>query len=183
MITIVIIAATAVLAGGLVAIYNRLTVGRNAVENGWAQIDVQLTRRADLIPNLVETVKGYAAHETETLQAVTNARAAAQQAQGPSDAAAADGMMATALRGLFAVAEAYPQLRASDNFAALQQELAATETMIASSRAGYNNAVEQFNTTQAMFPANLVATRLGFSRADYFTNDDTATETAPTITF
>src|SRR5688572_23540993 len=130
----------------LVFLYNGLVRLRNRIEAAWAQIDVQLKRRYDLIPNLVETVKGYATHERDTLDSVTRARAAAESASGPAEQAAAENMLTGALRSLIAVSEAYPDLRASENFAQLQEELSATEGRIAYARQYYNDAVQRYNT-------------------------------------
>lgn len=148
--------------------YNGLVRHRNECETGWANIDVQLRRRADLIPNLVEAVKGYAAHERETFDAVTEARAALTRAAGPREAAEADDLLSAALGRLFAVAEAYPQLRASENFMALQNELTDTEDKIAAARRYYNATVLRFNTRQQTFPTLLVARLFGFSPMDFF---------------
>jgi len=153
----------------LVFMYNRLVGLRNKVENAWAQIDVQLKRRYDLIPNLVETVRGYAAHERQTLEAVTQARANALNAQGAVAQAEAENMLTGALKSLFAVAEAYPDLKANQNFAALQDELATTENRIAYSRQYYNDAVQTYNTAIQTVPANLVAGTFGFRDREYFT--------------
>ena len=153
----------------LILMYNRLVGLRNKVENAWAQIDVQLKRRYDLIPNLVETVRGYAAHERQTLEAVTQARANALNAQGAVAQAEAENMLTGALKSLFAVAEAYPDLKANQNFAALQDELATTENRIAYSRQYYNDAVQTYNTAIQTVPANLVAGTFGFRDREYFT--------------
>ncbi|MCT9933831.1 LemA family protein [Planotetraspora sp. A-T 1434] len=157
-----------VLAIVVVSLYNRLVRGRNTVDNAWAQIDVQLKRRYDLIPNLVETVKGYASHERQTLEAVVAARSQAINAQGPADRAAAENMLSGALKSLFAVAESYPDLKASQNFAELQEELAATENRIAYSRQYYNDAVLTYNNAIQTVPANIVAGMTGFSPREYF---------------
>jgi LemA protein len=153
----------------LILMYNRLVGLRNKVENAWAQIDVQLKRRYDLIPNLVETVRGYAAHERQTLEAVTQARANALNAQGAVAQAEAENMLTGALKSLFAVAEAYPDLKANQNFAALQDELATTENRIAYSRQYYNDAVQTYNTAIQTVPANFVAGTFGFRDREYFT--------------
>lgn len=165
---IVVLAVVAVLVATLVSVYNRLVRGRNAVDNAWAQIDVQLKRRHDLIPNLVETVKGYAAHERATLEAVVAARAQALGAQGPAERASAETMLSGALKSLFAVAESYPDLKASANFAELQEELAATENRIAYSRQYYNDAVLTYNNAIQTVPANIVAGMTGFTPREYF---------------
>jgi LemA protein len=142
---IVILVLVAIAALLLVVLYNRFVRLRNRVDNAWAQIEVQLKRRWDLIPNLVETVKGYAAHERETFESVTRARAAAQQAQTPGESAQAEGLLGQALGRLFAVAEAYPELQADENFRQLQSELSETENRIAVSRQVYNDTVLTFN--------------------------------------
>ncbi len=153
---------------GAVFLYNSLVVLRQRVKNSWSQVDVQLRRRYDLIPNLVESVKGYAAHEKEVFKKVTEARARATSAQGVAAKAEADNMITGALRTLFAVAENYPQLRANENFLALQQELSQTESKIAFSRQFYNDTVMKYNTRIQLFPVNLMAGALGFGAEPYF---------------
>jgi LemA protein len=166
----------------VILLYNRLVNLRNRVENAWAQVDVQLRRRYDLIPNLVETVKGYASHERETFEAVTNARARAQQAQGPAEQSAAEGILGQALGRLFAVAEDYPELQADENFRQLQDELAQTENRIAVSRQVYNDTVLTYNTAIQTFPALLIAGPLGFGKKDFFELEGEARE-APRVAF
>ena len=166
----------------VITLYNRLVRFRNRVDNAWAQVDVQLRRRYDLIPNLVETVKGYAAHERETFEAVTNARARAQAAQGPADQGAAEGILGQALGRLFAVAEAYPELQADENFRQLQEELAQTENRIATSRQVYNDTVLTYNTAIQTVPGVLVAGPFGFSRREFFEVEEEARE-APRVAF
>ena len=156
----------------LVVLYNGLVGLRNRIEAAWAQIDVQLKRRYDLIPNLVETVKGYATHERATLDSVTRARAAAESAQGPAEQAAAENVLTGALRSLIAVSEDYPDLRASENFGQLQEELSATEGRIAYARQYYNDAVQRYNTKIQRFPAVLLAGMLRFTEREYFEADD-----------
>jgi LemA protein len=165
-----------VLAFGLVAIYNRLIVLRNRVDNSWSQIDVQLRRRYDLIPNAVETVKGYAAHESKTFEAVTAARTAAMGAQTVAERGAAENMLTDALKTLFAVAEAYPDLKANQNFLLLQEELSNTEGKIAYARQFYNDSVMSFNTGIQSFPSNLVAGVFNFTARDYFEIEAAAAE-------
>src|SRR5438094_9876622 len=148
--------------------YNRLVRLRNRSENAWAQVDVQLKRRADLIPNLVETVKGYAAHERETFDEVTRARTAAQQAQGVAAQAQAENVLTAAIGRLFAVAEAYPQLRASENFQQLQTQLAEVEQKIAVSRQVYNDTVLTYDNALETVPTNIVAGLFNFSPQAYF---------------
>jgi len=153
----------------LVSIYNGLVQLRQRVQNAWAQVDVQLKRRYDLIPNLVNTVKGYAQHEKSTLESVTQARNMAMSAQNIKDQVQAENMLSGALKSLFAVAEAYPDLKANANFLQLQAELSDTESKIAFARQFFNDTVQKFNTKIEVFPNNLVAGILGFSMADYFT--------------
>src|SRR5215212_7335809 len=178
----IILALVAVLLVALVLLYNRLVRLRNRVDNAWAQVDVQLKRRYDLIPNLVETVKGYAAHERGTFEAVTNARARAQAAQGPAEQGAAEGMLSQALGRLFAVAEAYPELQADENFRQLQDELAQTENRIAVSRQVYNDTVLTYNTAIQTVPGVFFAGPFGFSRKEFFEVEGEARE-APRVSF
>jgi LemA protein len=180
---IVLLAVLAVVAIALVVLYNRLVRLRNRVDNSWAQIEVQLKRRWDLIPNLVETVKGYAAHERETFQNVTEARAAAQQAQSPAEAAQAEGLLSQALGRLFAVAEAYPELQADENFRQLQSEVAETENRIAVSRQVYNDTVLTYNNAVQTVPGTFVAGPFGFTTREFFDVEDEAQREAPQISF
>lgn len=167
-----------------VATYNGFVRLRNLVQEAWRQIDVELHRRHDLIPNLVEAVKGYAAHERGVFDEVTRARAAAANpGSGPAEQAAQENVLSQALGRLFAVAEAYPQLRASENFMALQLELTNTEDRIAAGRRFYNANVRQLNTKVETFPANLIANSFGFVRAEYFETEDPAVRAAPTVDF
>lgn len=161
--------------------YNRLVALANGVDAAWGNIDAQLQRRHELVPNLVETTKGYAAHERETLDAVVAARTSAVTASGPRAAAAADGVLEGALRQLFALSETYPDLKASQSFRELQRELAATENTIAAVRQLYNAAVQDLNTTREVFPTNLVAgSSPRFAAREYFEVDaDTERETPP----
>jgi LemA protein len=156
----------------LVATYNGLVQLRNRIEAAWAQIDVQLKRRFDLIPNLVETVKGYAAHEQGTFEKVTQARNMAMNATGPAEAAQADNVLSGALKSLFAVSEAYPDLKANQNFLNLQEELTATEDKISYARQFYNDTVYKFNTKIQSVPANLIAGPFHFTEREYFEADD-----------
>lgn len=160
----------------LIATYNRLVRLRNRVEAAWSQIDVQLRRRHDLIPNLVETVKGYAAHERETLEAVTKARQQAVAAQGVEEQAQAENMLTATLRQLFAVAEAYPDLKANENFLALQEELTGTESRIAFSRQFYNEQVLAYDNALETFPSNLVAGAFSFKPKEYFEAEEGSRE-------
>jgi len=152
----------------LISVYNSLVQLRQRVQNAWAQVDVQLKRRYDLIPNLVGAVKGYAQHEKATLEGVTQARNMAMNAGNIQEQMQAENMLSGALRSLFAVAEAYPELKANTNFMQLQAELTDTESKIAFSRQFYNDTVQKFNTKIELFPTNLVAGMLGFAMVDYF---------------
>ncbi|KAA0236307.1 MAG: Protein LemA [Acidimicrobiales bacterium] len=156
----------------LVVLYNGLVKLRNRIENAWAQIDVQLKRRYDLIPNLVETVKGYASHEKETLENVIQARNMGMQAQGPQEQAQAENMITGALKSLFALQEAYPDLKANQSFLELQEELTATEGRIAYARQFYNDTVYKYNTKIQTFPAVMVAGIFRFTGREYFEADD-----------
>ena len=170
----IILAVVVLLLLFLVLSYNRLVKLRNRIANAWAQIDVQLRRRYDLIPNLVETVKGYAKHEKSTFEAVTQARANAINAQGVVAQAEAENQITGALKSLFAVAEAYPDLKANQNFLQLQEELTSTEGRIAYARQFYNDAVLQLNTKVQSFPSNIIANMFGFREHEYFEADDTS---------
>ena len=169
---IVILVVVGILVLALITLYNRFVRLRNRVDNAWAQIEVQLKRRWDLIPNLIETVKGYAAHERGTFEAVTQARAAAQNARGPAETAAAEGILGQALGRLFAVAEAYPELQADENFRQLQTELSETENRIAISRQVYNDTVLTFNNAIQTFPGVVLAGPFGFTKREFFETDD-----------
>ena len=164
----VIIGVIALVIVLLVVGYNRLVRLRNQVDAAWSQIDVQLRRRYDLIPNLVETVKGYAAHERETLEAVTQARQQAMSAEGVEDQAQAENMLTQTLRQLFAVSEAYPDLKANQNFLALQEELTGTEGRIAFSRQFYNERVLAYDNALETFPSNFIAGAFNFDSKAYF---------------
>ncbi len=157
-----------VIAAWVVAMYNGLVVLRNRFENAWSQIDVQLKRRTDLIPNLLETVKGYAAHEKEVFTKVTEARSALVNAQGVADQAQANNMLTGALKSLFAVAEAYPELKANQNFMMLQEELSGTESKIAYARQFYNDTVLKYDNKREKFPSNIIANLFGFKDREYF---------------
>ena len=179
---LVLLAIVVLIVIALVVLYNRLVTLRNRVDNAWAQIEVQLKRRWDLIPNLVETVKGYAAHERETFDSVTQARANAQRAQTPAETAEAEGILGAALGRLFAVAEAYPELQADENFRQLQDELAGTENRIAVSRQVYNDTVLTFNNAIQTFPGVVLAGPFGFTKREFFETDETQRE-APQVDF
>jgi len=161
----------------LILIWNGLVRARNDVRNAWSQIDVQLKRRHDLVPNLVRTVGAYATHEKELLERVTAARAQAQEAHGPAARSDAEDALATALDGVLVVAEAYPDLKASGNFLALQEELASTENRIGFARQAYNDAVAAYNTRREVFPANLISG--SFERAETFVLRDAAERRVP----
>ena len=166
----------------LVGMYNGLVRKRNRAENAWAQVDVQLKRRHDLIPNLVETVKGYAAHERGTFDEVTQARTAAQQAQGPQAQAAAENVLTQALGRLFAVAENYPQLRATENFQQLQAQLSETESNIAVARQVYNDTVLTYDNALETLPTSIIAGIFNFRAREYFQADD-GDRAAPQVSF
>jgi len=167
----------------IVGIYNGLVRLRQQVMNAWSQIDVQLKRRYDLIPNLVNTVKGYLAHERETLEAVVKARQVAIDAKGVAEQARAENMLTQTLRSLFAVAEAYPDLKANQNMLALQEELTSTENKISFARQFYNDAVMQYNTRIETVPANVVAGVFNFERAEFFEIEDPAHRETPKVEF
>lgn len=168
-----------------VGMYNGLVRGRNEVKNAWAQIDVQLKRRHDLIPNLVETAKGYMTHERETFDSIAKARSAAQAAGagGVAASAAAEGALSGMLTRFMAVAENYPELKANTNFLALQEELASTENKISFARQYYNDAVLKFNTACQTIPTNIVAGMGGFAAAEFFEVKDEAERAAPQVKF
>ncbi|MEW5784973.1 MAG: LemA family protein [Bacillota bacterium] len=168
------IAVVVILAVFLIAAYNSLVTLRQRIRNAWAQIEVQLKRRYDLIPNLVSTVKGYAAHEKETFERVTQARNMAINAQTVQDQAGAENMLTGALRQLFALAENYPELKANTNFMQLQEELTNTEGKIAFSRQFYNDTILKYNTAIQRFPTVLIAGVFGFRPETYFNLDDEA---------
>ena len=172
----------AVVVGVGVVIYNSLVKMRVRVDGAWADVDVQLKRRHDLVPNVVETVKGYASHEKETLNAVVEARSAAMAAQGPGSQAEAENMLSGALKSLFALSEAYPQLQAADNFRDLQQTLKDLETGIQQARRYYNAVVRDYNTKIAQVPANILANAFNFSPREFFEIDEGEGE-VPSVRF
>ena len=181
---IVIVVFVVLVVGMFIGIYNALVRLRNRVKNAWAQIDVQLKRRYDLIPNLMETVKGYMKHERETLEAVTKARQIAIAASGGvADQAKAENMLTQTLRSLFAVVENYPDLKANQNFLALQEELTSTENKIGFARQFYNDEVLRLNNKVEMFPSNMVAGMFTFKRAESFELEDEAQREAPKVEF
>ncbi|MEN6520973.1 MAG: LemA family protein [Armatimonadota bacterium] len=173
---IIVLALVGLLLLWAILTYNRLVVLRNRIENAWSQIDVQLRRRYDLIPNLVETVKGYASHEREVFEKVTEARSAMTNAQGVEQQGQAQNMISQALKSLFAVAEAYPDLKANQNFLLLQEELSGTESKIAYARQFYNDTVMAFSAMIQQFPANIIAGSFGFQTKEYFPMEDVARE-------
>ncbi len=181
-VVIAVVAILILLVLFLVGMFNKLVRLRNRAENAWAQVDVQLRKRYDLIPNLVETVKGYAAHERGTFETVTNARTAAQQAQGVAQQAEAENMLTAALGRLFAVAEAYPQLRATENFQQLQAQLSDVEQNIAVSRQVYNDTVLSYDNALETVPTNIIAGMFHFNPREYFQTED-VTRAAPQVSF
>jgi len=166
--TWIVLGAIALLVIWVIIIYNGLVAMRQRVNQAFADVDVQLKQRHDLVPNLVETVKGYAAHERGTLEAVVQARNAAMTAQGPAQMAQAENMLSGALRQLFALSEAYPDLKANQNFQQLQMELSDLENKIAAARRFFNNAVQEYNTGIQQFPAVLIAGPAGFTQKEFF---------------
>lgn len=182
MVLLIIISIVALLGLWLILTYNGLITSRNRVEEAWSDIEVQLKRRYDLIPNLVNTVKGYVKHEEGVFTKVTEARSRAMQAGTPHEHAEAENMLSQTLKSLFAVAESYPDLKASDNFRHLQGELVDAEDKIQASRRFYNGQVRDFNTKLQVFPTNLIGNSLGFKKYDFYDAPDTVNET-PTVSF
>ncbi|ODS38139.1 MAG: hypothetical protein A7316_00090 [Candidatus Altiarchaeales archaeon WOR_SM1_86-2] len=180
--TILVLGMLFILALAFVFIYNGLVTLRGRVKNAWAQIDVQLKRRYDLIPNLIETVKGYAKHEREVFENVTKARTAAINAQGVAKQAEAENMLTGALKSMFAVAESYPNLKASTNFMQLQEELSGTENKIAYARQFYNDSVMEYNIRIQQIPNNIIASLFGFTREELFEIEGVARE-VPKVKF
>jgi LemA protein len=183
---VIVLVLVAVLLGlGLILIllYNKLVTLRNRAENAWSQVDVQLRRRYDLIPNLVETVKGYASHERATFEEVTNARTRAQEARTVGEQAEAENILTQAIGKLFAVAEDYPELRATENFQQLQAQLDETENKIAVSRQVYNDAVLTYDTALETVPTNIVAGMFNFEERQYFELEEPAAREAPQVSF
>ena len=172
-----------VMAGSLFGTHNDLVQEREAIKASWAQVDVVLQRRADLIPNLVETVKGYAAHEETAINSVTSARAALGGAQTPKEKIAANGQLDSALSRLLVVVENYPNLKANENFMRLQDELSGTENRIAVERRKYNETVQKYNTDIELFPKNIAASIWGFKREDAYFQADAASKQAPKVKF
>jgi LemA protein len=166
-----------------IGIYNGLVGSRNQVDNAWAQIDVQLKRRHDLIPNLVETAKGYMKHERDTFESITKARSAAMGAKGVSEIAKSEGQLADALSKFMLVVENYPELKANQNFLALQEELSSTENKIAFSRQNYNDQVLFYNNKMQMFPSNVIAGMFVFTKRDFFKVETALEREAPKVSF
>ena len=181
--TIIVLGVIALIAVFIIAQYNRLIRLNITVDEAWSQIEVQLKRRADLIPNLVETVKGYAAHEKSTFDAVITARAKATSATGIAETAAADGMLTQALRGLLAVAEAYPDLKASANFLSLQEELSTTENKVSFARQFYNDNVRSLNTAVKTIPSSLFAGLAKITEREFYEVEDPQDRNVPKVTF
>ena len=179
----VVIGAVAALVLVVILLYNHLVRLRNRVENAWAQVEVQLRRRYDLIPNLVETVKGYASHERATFEEVTKARTAAQEARTVPEQAQAENLLTQAIGRLFAVAEDYPELRATENFQQLQAQLEETEGKIAVSRQVYNDAVLTYDTALETVPTNIVGNVFSFEEKPYFEIEEPAAREAPRVQF
>ena len=178
----IILLIIVILVIGTIVMYNNLIGLRNRVKNAWSQIDVQLNRRADLIPNLVETVKGYAKHEKGVFEEVTKARSGIMNAQTVQESADANNMLTGALKSLFAVAENYPELKANQNFINLQSQLAETEDKIAYSRQFYNDTVLMYNNKIQMFPSNLLARQFNFNEAEFFEVEESA-RSVPKVQF
>ena len=180
---IVILVLVGAVVFGVIGIYNALVALRNQVKNGWSQIDVQLKRRHDLIPNLVETTKGYAAHEKETLENLTKARSQAIGAEGVGAKSKAEGALSGAIGRFMMVVENYPDLKANQNFLSLQEELSSTENKIAFSRQNYNDQVLFFNNKIQMFPSNIVANNFGFKAEEFFEIEDESQRETPKVQF
>jgi LemA protein len=180
---LIVLVIVLALAAWAIASYNRLVRARVRIDEAWAQIDTQLQRRHDLIPNLVETVKGYAAHERTTFEEVTAARAKAISVQGPADLADAENQLTQALGRLLAISENYPQLKADANFRQLQEELAHTENMVAGSRGHYNASVRAYDEARKVFPTSVIAGMFNFEDREYFEVDTVEVRAAPNVSF
>jgi LemA protein len=185
MVLLVVLAIVILVVLALISMYNSLVQKRIRCQEAWSQIDVQLKRRYDLIPNLIETVKGYAAHEKETLERVIQARNAAIAASGKGvqEQAQAENMLTGALRQIFALSEAYPNLKANENFLHLQEELTGTENKISFARQHYNDSVAVYNTARETFPSNIIANSFGFAAREYFEIEQPAEREAPKVKF
>ena len=181
--TLIILGVLVVVAIYVIVLYNGLVRKKVAADGAWSDIDVQLKRRYNLIPNLVETVKGYASHERETLESVIKARQTAIDVSGIAGQAQAENMLSGALRQLFALSERYPDLKANQNFMQLQEELASTENKIGFARQHYNRSAAQYNTAIGVFPANMIAGRFNFDKMEYFELEDTAQREVPKVEF
>jgi LemA protein len=180
---LIVLVIVLALAGWVIASYNRLVRARVRIDEAWAQIDTQLQRRHDLIPNLVETVKGYAAHERATFEEVTAARAKAISVQGPADLAEAENQLTQALGRLLAISENYPQLKADANFRQLQEELAHTENMVAGSRGHYNASVRAYDEARKVFPTSVIASMFNFEDREYFEVETVEVRAVPNVSF
>ncbi len=180
---IIVVAVLVLLILSIIAIYNTLVGLRNQVDNGWSQIDVQLKRRHDLIPNLVETAKGYMGHERQTFETITKARSQAMGAKTVSEASKAEGVLGEAISKFLLVVENYPDLKANQNFLALQEELTSTENKISFARQSYNDQVLFFNNKIQMFPSNVIANMFSFTRRDYFELEAPAEREVPKVSF
>lgn len=167
----------------LIGIFNALVQLRNQVKNAWSQIDVQLKRRHDLIPNLIETAKGYMTHERDTLENITKARNLAQQASGPGEAGKAESALSAAMSQFYVVVENYPDLKANENFLALQEELTSTENKISFARQYYNDETMKFNTKIEMFPSNIVADMFNFKQSEFFEIEEPEQREVPKVSF
>jgi LemA protein len=182
-IVIILIALLVIAVLAYIGFRNSIISARNRTDEAWSGIDVQLKRRHDLVPNLVESVKGYASHESQTFEKVTQARAAAMQASGPAEAGAAEGQLTQALGGLRVVAEQYPQLRATENFQQLQRQLSELEDEIQASRRIYNSNVQSYNTKIQQFPGSVIANRGGFTPKEFFEIQDAGDREVPQVSF
>jgi len=180
---LILLGAGVVLVLAVIGIYNALVAGRNQVDNAWSQIDVQLKRRHDLIPNLVETAKGYMRHERQTFEAITQARSQAMGAKNVAEAAKAEGALTEALSKFMLVVENYPDLKANQNFLSLQETLTSTENKIAFARQAYNDSVLGYNNRLQMFPSNIVAGMFSFTKRDYFEVQSEAERAVPQVKF
>lgn len=182
MLAIILLVIVAVVVIAVVALFNSLVLGRNRVDNAWSQIDVQLKKRADLVPNLVETVKGYSRHEQDVFSKIAQARTALLNAKGPKEKAMANNLFSSALKTIMAIGESNPELKASANFLSLQQELSGIEEKIAYARQFYNDAVMSYNTSLQTFPNNMLAGQFGFTNKDFF-EAEPLERNAPKVSF
>ena len=183
MVLLIIVVVIVLIISAVIAIYNSLVQLRNQVDNSWSQIDVQLKRRHDLIPNLIETAKGYMHHERETFEAITNARSQAMGANNVTESGKAEGALGQALSNFLLVVENYPDLKANQNFLSLQEELTSTENKISFSRQNYNDQVLFFNNKTQMFPSNIVANMFSFAKRDFFELESEAEREVPKVNF